>query len=326
MSLTPNFGFNIPTGTDTVNLLTQCYPNFTSLDTILQAIKESGVSTATATKSGSTHQIVRTVSDCDIFRFVATANYNSGDLFTVDGSPVTATAVNGTSLPSGAFVINQSVLCILNGSVLTVAVAGAGDAQNIGYDNTGSGLTASNVQDAIDEIVADIPTGFAATAISYDNTGSGLLATDVQDAIDALASASLVEHGLYELWPNPDPGQDYSTGTITILNFDKTQYDQIELDIAVNKNESNGVKTIRVEVPFFDNTTLTVNSVDCFIAGPRIVETIRPFQINLTGTTLTINVSTCTYYTLQTYGQSPTSVTDNAYEVPVRILGLKHNE
>ena len=188
---TANFGFNIAEGTDVVNLLTQCYPNFTSLDSILQGIKETGVTTATATKVGTVFQVVRTDSDCNMFRFVATANYASGDTFTVDGVAVTTTAMDGTALPAGAFVINQSVVGILNSGVLTiVGVVGASSvaASDVTYDNTGSGLTATDVQNAIDEVVGDIPTGFAATAITYNNSGSGLVATQVQDAIDELAA------------------------------------------------------------------------------------------------------------------------------------------
>lgn len=53
-------------------------------------------------------------------------------------------------------------------------------AQNVVYDNTTSGLTADDVQEAIDEL-------HDADAIAYDNTTSGLTATDVQSAIDELA-------------------------------------------------------------------------------------------------------------------------------------------
>ena len=189
MTTTTNFGFNIPDGTDNVNLLTQNYPNWTNLDAILKAIKDTGVTTATATKTGTNFAVVRNDTDCNFFRFVATANYVSGDTFTVDGVPVTATSAAGTALPSGAFVINQSVIAIVNSGVLTVLVGGglsSVDASDVDYDNTGSGLTATDVQAAIDEVVSDIPTGFAATAITYDNTGSGLTATDVQAAIDEL--------------------------------------------------------------------------------------------------------------------------------------------
>lgn len=167
MQYTSNFNFMIAEGTDTVNLLTQCYPNFTSLDSILQAIKEHGVTPAVSTKTGTVHAIVRTDADCDVIRWVNTANYAAGDTFTVDGVSVTATAMDGTSLPAGAFVINQSSMAILNGTVLTfVGVSGSSTAASTTYDNTGSGLTAANVQDAIDEVVSDL-SGVAANVSTY---------------------------------------------------------------------------------------------------------------------------------------------------------------
>lgn len=157
MTNTTNFNFLIPDGSDNVNLLTQNYPNWTSLDAILKGIKDTGVTTATATKTGTNFAVVRNDTDCNFFRFVATANYVAGDTFTVDGVPVTATSAAGTALPSGAFVINQSVIAIVNSGVLTVLVGGglsSVDAGDVDYDNTGSGLTATDVQAAIDEIVA----------------------------------------------------------------------------------------------------------------------------------------------------------------------------
>ena len=158
MSLTPNFGLNIPDAGDIVNLLTQCYPNFTLIDTAMQSIKETGVTTSTETKSGTTHQIVRTVADCNVLRFTATSNFVTGDTFTVDGVPVVGVAVNGTSLQTGDFVINSDVMAILNGGKLTLLTGGSGanDASDVTYDNTGSGLTATNVQDAVDELKTDI--------------------------------------------------------------------------------------------------------------------------------------------------------------------------
>lgn len=157
MSLTPNFGFNIPASTDIVNLLTQCYPNFTLADTAMQAIKEQGISQATESKSGTVHNIVRVDSDCSVLWFTATSNFTVGDTFTVDGSPVTAVKVSGAGLETGDFVINSNVPCIVKGSVLTVLAGGAGTptAQDVSYDNTGSGLVATDVQDAIDEITAE---------------------------------------------------------------------------------------------------------------------------------------------------------------------------
>ena len=152
MSLTPNFGMNIPDSTDIVNLLTQCYPNFTLLDTALQTIKESGTTVATETKVGTAHQLVRVVPDCSVIRFVATSNYATGDTFTVDGNPVTATAPDGTSLPTGAYVINMNVLAILTGTQLTVFAGEAHTAAGTSFDNTGTNYSSTNVEDALKEV------------------------------------------------------------------------------------------------------------------------------------------------------------------------------
>lgn len=60
---------------------------------------------------------------------------------------------------------------------------GSSSAADVSYDNTESGLTATNVQTAIDELSEDD----AAADVTYDNTVSGLVATNVQSAIDELA-------------------------------------------------------------------------------------------------------------------------------------------
>lgn len=57
------------------------------------------------------------------------------------------------------------------------------DSSDIDYDNTGSGLTATDIQEAIDEL-AQGGTGGSAANVTYDSTTSGLTATNVQDAVD----------------------------------------------------------------------------------------------------------------------------------------------
>ena len=68
------------------------------------------------------------------------------------------------------------------------------DAEGLSYDNTDSGLTADNVQSAIDEIVTGIPT--TAEDIGYDNTDSGLTADNVQGAVDELADEKVDKTGV----------------------------------------------------------------------------------------------------------------------------------
>lgn len=57
------------------------------------------------------------------------------------------------------------------------------DSSDIDYDNTASGLTATDVQEAIDEL-AQGGGGGSAADITYDPTTSGASATNVQDALD----------------------------------------------------------------------------------------------------------------------------------------------
>lgn len=74
-------------------------------------------------------------------------------------------------------------------------------ADEVSYNNSTSGLTATDVQDALDEVVAELgnkvdSSSLAAVAtsgdaddVSYDNTVSGLTAVDVQAAVDEIVTA-----------------------------------------------------------------------------------------------------------------------------------------
>lgn len=58
------------------------------------------------------------------------------------------------------------------------------DSDDIVYDNGVSGLTATDVKAAIDELKTGLDNQNEASEISYDNSGSGMTATNVQAAID----------------------------------------------------------------------------------------------------------------------------------------------
>ncbi len=77
----------------------------------------------------------------------------------------------------------------------------AHSSSDITYDNTSSGLTATNTKDALDEIDVNNETtqsqldthegstnAHASVDITYDNTTSGLTATDVKNALDEVKS------------------------------------------------------------------------------------------------------------------------------------------
>ena len=155
MQTTANYGFNIVEGTDIVNPLTQLNPNFTALDTDLKDVSDATYDKATCVKSGTNHAVTRTDTDKNLIIFTATGNWETGDTMTIDGSPVSVYLPDGTAALTGSFIINTEVMMIKNGSRVTLYTdqkLPGYDAVDIDYDNSTSGLTANNVQGAIDEL------------------------------------------------------------------------------------------------------------------------------------------------------------------------------
>lgn len=136
---TTNFGLNIVEGTDIVNPLIYDNPNYQKIDEQMFKNQNSALQKANYSKSGTVHQIVRIVPTANAFYFIASSNFNVGDTFTVDGGAVTATLPNGEGLQSNAFVINANVICVLNGSALTV-FAGQNSPDSVEFAETAGKL------------------------------------------------------------------------------------------------------------------------------------------------------------------------------------------
>ena len=138
----------------------------------------------------------------------STANTNATNIATLDGtvtSQGTAIGTLTTSVAGNTGSIHTINSLIGNGEPTTTdktiigaineinSKVGDVDADDVSFDNTNTGLSATDVQAAIVEVKGLIPSGpgsVDADDVSYDNTDSGLVATNVQDAIDELASAS----------------------------------------------------------------------------------------------------------------------------------------
>lgn len=139
MQTTTNYGLKIYEGTDLFNPLTVENVNTSDLDTIVKGVSNAAVGTATELLTGTVHALTRADTARNVFHFTATANYEAGETFEVDGVQVTAKTPDGQNLSTGAYVINSSVLCILDGTLLTVVVnpAKALDADKLdGHDST----------------------------------------------------------------------------------------------------------------------------------------------------------------------------------------------
>ena len=130
-------------------------------------------------------------------------------LYDNSGTGLVATNVQDAINEILDLISSQGVASWNGRSGIVVPVAGDYSGAMVTYDNSGSGLTATNVQSAIDEVQTEIgalpgtfvesfntrtgavtpqASDYDADQIDYDNTVSGLTATDVQAAIDELAS------------------------------------------------------------------------------------------------------------------------------------------
>ena len=195
MQYTTNYNLITVEGTDVVNPLVQMNPNFTDIDSIMKANADATVARATCTKTGTNHAVTTTNSDAAMQRFTATGNWETGDTMTIDGVSVSVYLPDGTAPQTGCFVINSEVIIAINGTRVTLYAAPAlsQSASDISYDNTLSGLSASDVQDAIDEL-ALMPKGMNCLAVV--TTDAGCTVTLVKGG--TTITATEVSSGVYE--------------------------------------------------------------------------------------------------------------------------------
>lgn len=106
------------------------FDNFEKIDTDMYKIDTNAVHSAVHILSGSVNTLTRTNTDFNIFKFVATAPYTANQTFTVDGQQVSAYTTNGQPLDTNCYVIGATVLCALNGSILTLFVRSSGTVEN----------------------------------------------------------------------------------------------------------------------------------------------------------------------------------------------------
>ena len=195
MQYTTNYNLITVEGTDVVNPLVQMNPNFTDIDSIMKDNADATVARATCTKTGTTHAVVTTNSDAAMQRFTATGNWETGDTMTIDGVTVSVYLPDGTAPQTGCFVINSEVIIAINGTRVTLYCAPAlsQSASDISYDNTLSGLSASDVQDALDELAA-MPKGMNCLAVITTDAGCTV---NIQKGGTTI-SATEVSSGVYE--------------------------------------------------------------------------------------------------------------------------------
>lgn len=195
MTYTTNYNLMLVEGTDVVNPLTQLNPNISDIDSQMKSNADATVARATCTKTGTNHAVTTANSDAAMQRFTATGNWETGDTMTIDGVSVSVYLPDGTAPQTGCFVINSEVIIAINGSRVTLYAAPAlsQSASDISYDNTLSGLSASDVQDALDEL-ALMPKGMYALGIVTTDAGCTVTLTKGAKTV----TCTEVSSGVYE--------------------------------------------------------------------------------------------------------------------------------
>ena len=187
---TPTINLPLFIGTDKPAWLTDWNGSMNTIDSAIATLQtaESGTATALASLSQSVTALSGTVEQhTTAIQTVTTATATN------TGSINTITSLIGNGEPT---TTDKTIIGAINEIYADIGAGDGVDADEVNYDNTSSGLTASNVQAAIDEVNGKIPsiTTPDADDVSYDNTQSGLAATNVQAAIDELASGSAADH------------------------------------------------------------------------------------------------------------------------------------
>lgn len=176
MNTSTNYGFNLPVGTDLVNLLTQLIPNWSNLDTILRNIQNDTFENATETVALGVHALTRLDSDAKLIKWVATANYTAGETFTVDGTPIAAATPSGNTLATGAYVSGAIVIAAINSdeTAMTIYVTGtnvATDSERLGGELPSYYATDSDM-DTAQQAITDLDNLMGSTSISAIGDGT----------------------------------------------------------------------------------------------------------------------------------------------------------
>ena len=179
---TPTINLPLFIGTDKPAWLTDWNGSMNTIDSAIAALQtaEGGTATALAALSQSVTALSGTVEQhTTAIQTVTTATATN------TGSINTITSLIGNGEPT---TTDKTIIGAINEIYADIGAGDGVDADEVNYDNTSSGLTATDVQAAIDELAQGGSGTVEADDVAYSNTASGLTATDVQAAIDELAA------------------------------------------------------------------------------------------------------------------------------------------
>lgn len=211
---TPNYSLPVFLATDKPAWLTDWNGAMSAIDTAIhtaQATADGAQTTAgAATADIATINASLTTITGNITSLTTTVNGNTGAINTINSLIGNGQPTTEDKTIIGA--INEIYAMIGGGSSVTADV--------VSYDNTDSGLSADNVQDAIDEVVSMIPSGPTGSYAKKPTVVSGTL-TAGQTSV-TLSDASIVATSLIDIYTadgTPFTGITQAVGSV-VVTFD----------------------------------------------------------------------------------------------------------
>lgn len=136
------------------------------------------------------------------------------------------------------------------------------------------------------------------------------------------------DHGIYELWKNANIGTSFAGQSIQITNFDSDKIDAIVVAVEMILDENYGVQWFEFDKDVLNVPQYAGNMTVVFLdsSNSKCNMLSRFVKFSLSGTTLTITFLDGQVTTQNAIGSSATVSTDNRRLVPVRILGIIHND
>jgi hypothetical protein len=291
------------------------------------------------------------------------------DTYTItltNGDKYTFTVTNGSSIANIAKTgtsgnVDTYTITLTNGDTYTFTVTNAtgSSADGITYDNSDSGLTATNVQDAIDEIVSLITTlsneklnesviapveasttasqaysvgdQFIYNGILYEATASIASGGTITIGTNCKASPTIVKqikHGLFEVWVNSTPTSSFAGQNVDItqamLDNDGLGINIDDIDaIEVDYRDTSGNALIVLRGSVGD----TINGFYIAMGSDgRVRQFSRGCSTNKSTNQIRCAFGDCTLSLFNSYGSAPTNSTSNGSLIPERILFLIHNK
>lgn len=206
---TANINLPLFIGTDKPAWLTDWNGAMNAIDTAIANLQtaESGTATSLAALAQSLEALSGTVGQhTTALQTLTTAvSGNTGSINTIN-------SLIGNGQPT---TTDKTLIGAINEINAKIPEGGEVAADDVTYDNTDSGLTATNVQEAIDEVVASIPSVVSASEVQTGTLTAGQTSVMLTFTDQTIGTTTLIDVYTGEYGVNPD-SVAYTASTVTL--------------------------------------------------------------------------------------------------------------